>query len=231
MPDTFEAWINPLQWIAADLSGQNSGESPDELSLLRFLANPSEEHSLEMAIRRYAAINDSMERVFVAPNHQAFLQKLVWPLRSAKSSYLVGNFISTIAQCGMVVEMVALLWHDISTFTINGSPMNPLAASQLFGSSFENLGQERRVKVLRAFDIIDEEQRSHFDQVRVIRRRYLHFFSQSHDSIEIDALKAFHSSVLLVATLMGITFQEGRVGLRPALMRYVEGHKSAESPP
>lgn len=230
MADTFEAWINPLQWIAADLSGQKSGESPDELSLLRFLANPSEDHSLEMAIRRYAAINEAKERVFVAPNHQAFLQKLVWPLRSAKSSFVIGNFISTIAQCGMVAEMVTLLWSEISQFTINGSHLTDREASQLFGSAFERLGQERRVNILRAFGVIDDEQFSHFDQVRLIRRRYLHFLSQSHDSIEDDSLTAFHSSVLLVARLMSIAFQDGRVSLRPALMRYVEGRVTESSP-
>ena len=78
--------------------------------------------------------------------------------------------------------------------------------------------------VLRAFNIIDEEQRTHFDRVRVLRRRYLHFFSQSHDSIESDALEVFKSSVVLVTRLMGTTIQEGRVGLRPALMRYIAAH-------
>jgi hypothetical protein len=228
MADTFEAWINPLQWIQADLSEQHSRGPPNEHSLLEFLANPTEDHSLEAAVRRYMIINDSQNRVLVAPNHEAFLQKLIWPLRSAKSSFVIGNFISTIAQCGMVAEMVALLWHEISAFTVNGSPMNEAAASQLFGSKFEKLGQERRVSILLAFNVIDEEQRTHFDQVRVIRRRYLHFFSQSHDSIETDALKAFQSSVLLVAKLMGITFQEGRVGLRPTLLRYVERHKTGD---
>lgn len=223
MTDTFEAWINPLQWIEADLS-RPPDKIPDERSFLEFLANPSEEHSLEAAIRRYAAVNESKERVFVAPNHEAFLDKLVWPLRSAKSSYTIGNFISTIAQCGMVAEMVALLWYEISDFSVNASPMSEALASKLFGSSFEKLGQERRVSILAAFGLIDDAQREQFDRVRVIRRRYLHLFSQSHDSIETDALQAFHSTLLLVSRLMSISIQEGKVALRPALMRYVERH-------
>ena len=224
MNETFEAWINPLQWTEADLSANPPARVPDERSLVEFLANPSEEHSLEAALRRYAIINESKERVFVAPNQEAFLQKLVWPLRSAKSAYVIGNFISTIAQCGMVSEMVALLWYEISDFSVNRTPMSESVASKLFGSTFEKLGQERRVGILAAYGLIDEEQKGHFDRVRVIRRRYLHLFSQSHDAIDSDALEAFRSSLVLVAKLMDISIDNGKVGLRPALMRYVEQH-------
>lgn len=224
--DAFEAWLNPLEWIEAGLPDEYKSQlQVDERSLLRFLSNPSEQHSLETALRRYASIDNSKNRILVAPNHPEFLEKLIWPLRSAKSSFVVGNFISTIAQCGMVGEMVALLWYEISKFTINSERMNDQQEIKLFGSRFEKLGQERRVDILRGFGLIDEEQEQYFDQVRTVRRRYLHFYSQSHESIEKDALATFDASLALVANLLDISLENGKIGLRPALMRYVEKHE------
>ena len=98
---------------------------------------------------------------------------------------------------------------------------------QLFGSRFEKLGQDRRVDVLKGFGLIDDEQKKHFDDVRVTRRRYLHFFSQSHDSIEMDAPKTFNAALALVVTLMDVTFEKGKVRLRPPLMRFVRMHEKA----
>lgn len=221
--DTFEAWVNPLQWIEVDVQGLTaSSVDVDGQSLLRFLTNPSEAPGLEEAIQRYRKINALGPPIFVAPNHDHFLEKLVWPLRSAKSSYVIGNYISTIAQCGMVAEMVAMLWFRITPFRLGDKLLTERLEGHLFGSSFERLGQERRVAILYATEVISDDQKNSFDIVRAVRRRYLHYFSHAHASIQTDALRAYEASLNTMAALLDLSLEGTRVKIRPELMSYVE---------
>ena len=71
---------------------------------------------MKSLIKRYKEISKEKVRFFAAPAEERILNKLVWPLRNAKASYMVGNYLGTIALCGMVSEMVAILLFDISDF-------------------------------------------------------------------------------------------------------------------
>ena len=47
----------------------------------------------------------------------------------------------------MVSEMLAILIFEVAEPEINGASMTEAAQRELFGSSFEKLGQERRVSI------------------------------------------------------------------------------------
>ncbi len=59
---------------------------------------------------------------------------------------MVGNYLGTIALCGMVAEMVAVLLYEISNFSLKNRPMTEQDQTSVFGSKFEKLGQDRRVQ-------------------------------------------------------------------------------------
>ena len=157
----------------------------------------------------------------VAPAEPTILEKLVWPLRHAKGSYALGSYLSCIALCGMVGEMVALLLWEISKVNIQNKPLDEAGERALLGNTFEKLGQERRTQVLRAFDRIDAETKSAFDTLREIRRRYLHFLFQPHEQVATDARTAYEQALRVVAVVLGVAFEEGAVALRPDLMEYL----------
>jgi hypothetical protein len=46
----------------------------------------------------------------------------------------------------------------------------------VFGSEFERLGQERRVRVLSSFSLIDSLAEGRFNTIRETRRGYLHLW-------------------------------------------------------
>jgi hypothetical protein len=50
-----------------------------------------------------------------------------------------------------------MLEWDCADVEIDGRMMSRTEERCLFGSEFERLGQERRVEVLRAYGVIDEE--------------------------------------------------------------------------
>lgn len=226
----FRAWINPLKCPEIDLSPEMSA-TPTAEQLFDYLFAPELDRGCETFVIRYREIAGVTDPLFVAPAERNILQKLVWPLRHAKGSYALGNYLGCIALCGMVGEMVAILLWDISKVSLQQKILDESAQSALLGSSFEKLGQERRTRVLRVLGLIDEEANVAFDGLRQIRRRYLHLFSQAHENVATDARQAYKHALKVVATVLGQSFENGVVNLRDDLMRYLAERNVVEAPP
>ncbi len=217
--------LNPLAFLEADEPwASSSGDKPTFESVLRFLCPVGETVDIEKLLARYREISTEPKRLLLAPADQRLLDKLIWPLRNAKASFMVGNYLGTISLSGMVAEMVAMLLWKTTDAQINGRPMTNVDKTQLFGSKFEKLGQERRVAVLSAYGVIDDRTKSDFDTIREIRRRYLHLWSEDHDQLPRDGVQSFHAAVSLVVTAIGqdVDRQTGMFVLTPRLMRYLE---------
>ena len=218
-----KAFLNPLQFIHVDepwASTLPNGISHE--TIVQFLCTPGISIDIKDLIYRYREISTEKVRLFAVPYEDRILEKLVWPLRHAKSGYMIGNYIGTISLCGMVAEMLAMLWFDISEFKINNKLMDIEDQKSLFGSSFEKLGQERRVEILRVYNIIDNEIKKDFDAIRIIRRRYLHLWSQDHERIPNDAVVVYCAAVALVGRVIGQNVRDGMFVLNPTIEKYLE---------
>lgn len=228
---TFKAWINPLAFLEVDEPwAPNIKMPPSAETILSFLCPPGTTADSNSLIERYRQISKESVRLFAVPAEPRILEKLVWPLRHAKASFVVGNNLSVVALCGMVSEMVALLLWQLSEANLNGRPMTTEDEAALFGSSFEKLGQERRVRVLDSYGLISREVISMFDTIRLIRRKYLHLWSQDHDRISDDAVACFQAAIGLVVAALGQDIQDGALVLNPKLIRYLEKQGIYEPP-
>jgi hypothetical protein len=231
MPFLFKAWMNPLKCPEIDLVPANSA-TPTAEQLLDYLFAPELDRSREAFVSRYREIAND-DTMFIAPAEPNILQKLVWPLRHAKGSYALGNYLGCIALCGMVGEMVAILLWDISKVSLqqNGTPMDKAAQINVLGRTFENLGQERRTAVLRAMGKINEEANEAFDGLRNIRRRYLHLFSQPHGQVDSDARAAYKHASKVVEIVLGAKIEGGATVLREDLASYLTERNIMERVP
>jgi len=219
----YKVWLNPLQLIDVDEPWVKLMEKelkPEDL--IKFLCTPGTECDEKGLIQRYREISQEKKRLFAAPAEERILEKLVWPLRHAKASYMVGNYLGTISLSGMVSEMVAMLFFEMSDLSLNNRPMNSSDEKALFGSQFEKLGQHRRVEVLHAFSIIDGDTKSDFDLIRLTRRKYLHLWSQDHESIPKDAANSYYASVSIVVKAIGQDIRDGMLWINPKLVKYLE---------
>jgi hypothetical protein len=221
----FCAYINPLAFHKVDepwASHTDDGDLNLE-DILRFMCTPGTTSDLLSLVARYREISAETKRLSVAPEEPNILEKLVWPLRHAKASYMVGNYLGTISLCGMVAEMSAILIFEIADISINAQPLNNKTQEKIFGRTFENLGQDQRVRVLHAMvEGIDDEVKLWFDLIRDKRKRYLHLFSQEHTEIARDARDVFDAAVKIVVRVIGQDFKEGVVLLNPNLIKYLE---------
>jgi hypothetical protein len=219
----FKVWVNPLQFLEVDEPwASTSDRQLDLVALVRFATAPGTSSDLQALVERYREISVEPVRLFAAPAEQRVLEKLVWPLRHAKVAYMFGNYLGTIAMCGMVAEMVALFLFEIGEIRVNNSLLTEDGQKGLFGSRFERLRQDRRVSILHAYGMIDDPLKAAFDLVREQRRRYLHYWSQEHDSLPGDAREAFRAAVLLTVSAFGQNVQEGKLVLNPRFVRYLE---------
>lgn len=150
---TFEAWINPLAFLPLDLPKPAGGPPVTANDFLEFMCATDTPAEPEELARRYRELPPEPVQLFAVPAEQRILDKLIWPLRHAKGSLLLGNHIGAIALAGMVAEMVAILLFELTEAQLNGKPMNAKHQEALFGREFEKLDQFRRVKVLEAYEI------------------------------------------------------------------------------
>jgi len=220
---SISGWVNPLTFIEADeILSSLMKTRPTPESMLQFLCPADELLDIEKILARYREVNTEPVKLFLAPAEQRILDKLVWPLRHAKASFMVGNYLATISLSGMVAEMVTMLLWEMALPEINDHPMTKDNEKKLFGSDFEKLGQERRVSVLSGYDLISHKTLQHFETIRLTRKRYLHLWSQDHDRIANDAVKCYHAAVSLVVEAIGQDIRDGKLALNPKLLVYLE---------
>lgn len=220
----FKGWINPLIFTDLELAPSIKGKDLAIRSedVLNFICTPGISPNLEDLIERYHKIAKEARRLIAVPNEENILNKLIWPLRNAIGCYMVGNYIGTISLCGMVAEMVSILLFEISNIRINGQLLDEEKERMLFGSKFERLGQEKRVKGLRACDLIDNKLKEKFDNIRAIRRKYLHLYSADYSNIACDAIKVFEEAIKIVEIIIGQGVKNGVIMLNPNLIKYLK---------
>lgn len=220
--ELIEIFLNPLNFLLVEEPyASQQGKEPSFEDVLNFICVPGVNSDLNSLIERYKEISNGQIRLSVAPYEQRFLDKLIWPLRSAKGAYMCSNYLSTIALCGMVAEMVAVLLFEITPFFLNTTPMTEKEQVSVFGRKFEKLGQDRRVQILAAYSVINDELVKAFESIRTTRNRYLHLWSQDHEQLPIDAVKSFQAAVLLVVNVIGQNVKNGKLILNASLLDYL----------
>lgn len=229
----FKGWVNPLAFLEVDQPWAQINKEPITFeSIIKYICTPGLKSDLQSLIDRYKEISLEPARLSIAPVENRILTKLVWPLRQAKACYMTGNYLGTIALCGMVAEMVAILLFDISDLAINGKKLTKEDEIGFWGSEFEKLNQERRVSILRTYNLIDDQIKSSFNLIRTKRRGYLHISSQDHSTLASDAVEVFKAASTVVIKAIGQDIDNGKILLNPALIRYLEkeGHLFDASP-
>lgn len=208
-------WINPLSFIEI-INGVNYE------MIFQFLCQPSTNSSTDDFKKRYSDITSKETKIFIAPAETQILQNLIWPLKHAKGSYCCENYLGTIALCGMVAEMIAILLFEVSKVTINRQVMDEKTQKGMFGSEFERLGQERRIDVLFTCGLMDSDTKGKFNLIRERRRKYLHLYSQSHDDIKKDACEVYSSATALFVKIVGQDVSNGKIKFNPLVTKYLQ---------
>lgn len=219
----FRAFIRPLSIsMLEDSLPVNVSHAPGDVALT-FLGELVGDRNdpLSSLKSRYRAVSKENDEPFMVPMHDLIMHHVVRPLVEAKQCYVLGMPVACIAQAGLVGEMVALWRFRMLSPILDGKPFDDDLQKLLMGREFDKLGQEERVRVLRALDSLDDQTVQAFGQLRSIRRQYLHFMVDPQRDVDHDARHALvHANTLVVKTL-GVSYREGRVVLPDRVARFI----------
>ena len=90
-----KAWINPLAFTEVEFSSPGSSESITAETIVAFLCPPGVSFDAQSLVERYKTISAGPQ-LFLVPAERRLLDKLVWPLRHAKASYVIGNYLGNV---------------------------------------------------------------------------------------------------------------------------------------
>jgi len=152
-------------------------------------------------IRRYKEISTDDLDLIAVPAEREILEKIVWPLKSAKICYCLSNYLACIAMAGLVGEMMAILILEAKRLE-QGKPDWPNR------HDFENKGQLDRIKSLSDLRIITDGLTTHLKELQGIRRKYLHRLSFSHTQLVGNARKAYKGAFHVVREVLGLTLSK-----------------------
>jgi hypothetical protein len=224
-------FLNPLAFFAVE---EPWTQLPDhhpvtEDDLRQFLVEPHLDNSLDAIVRRYLEISqEGNGRIFMAPN--GVLQQLIWPLRYAKGSYALGNYLGTLALCGTVCEMCTVFMFEC--YNLYWGPQNknkkvkPQYAKWFVEGHFVKERQVDRVKFLTTLGLVTPEIKLLLDQVRRARSKHLHVEPGS-ESVAKDAVTTYLNTVRVVNHALGLGIKDGKVTLRPEVHAWIDAHTDA----
>ena len=193
--------------IALMFLGDTVGERSDPLGTLR---------------ARYASVSDQASEVHIVPMHQVIMDHVIRPLKEAKLCYVLGMPVACIAQAGLVGEMVAIWRYQMLQPGIDARLQEDDVQKIMRGRNFDDLGQERRVDVLKLVDQLDDETKQAFGELRGLRRQYLHFMVDKTKDPDNDSRRALRHANQLVIKTLDMSVRDGMPVWPPKVLKYIE---------
>ncbi|MDY0133365.1 MAG: hypothetical protein RBR53_11960 [Desulforegulaceae bacterium] len=202
-----------------DLRVAGLKEEFDRDLLISFFNLPIEALSEEV-IDRYIEVTTKETHTAIVPHTERLFERLLKPLRSAKKNYCLGEYSATIALCGTVAEMLALLLWEINEVRLRGQVIKKNEEKGLFGKNFDDLNHARRLNVLKTFGFISDNQFQKFEQIRKKRNSYLHSWTVNLSNEKQDALNSFKLIFQLFMEITEIGLADaGTVRVNPKILK------------
>ena len=208
----FRTFINPLKLMEwePEFRASNLPDDPAPEGLVEFLCPLDMSAEMSAFKERYKEVSKCDRNLVLTPEESELKENVFGPLRQAKTNYAIGNYLGSIALCGIVAEMVALFVYNINILDV--------AKRQ----DFEDMYHADRLKLLKSLDLIGEKSRMDFGEIGVARKSALHFWNTPEEGIAKRAARAYASATRLVLDVMDVEFIEGNVRLNPKLRKYLE---------
>ena len=194
----------------------------DQTFFIQDLCSDYKPDYIESLRKRYKLLTTPKLAMVFVPNEKKILEKIIWPLKTAKKSFILNDYLGCIALCGVVSEMSLIFLFSVAINPNTERNYSIIEQKQLFGTTFEKLGQEKRLDWLAKLKLANEEFLLDAKMVQKIRRQYIHFLSKSYTRIQNDAEVVYKASFKLVKSLVDLPFgNDGRIIIPSHLSSYL----------
>lgn len=219
-----QGWIRPLSMPSIQiLPSERPVDKIDPARLVQDLCRDNSPDVLEKVKKRYLRLSTQDLDIFIVPAENVILDKIVWPLITAKQAFCLTNFIGCIALCGMVCEMAIVFIYDLGASLWDISCLDHQYQHIFIDRKFERLGQKRRINELLKLGAISDKFAKDAHTVREIRRGYLHFLSKDYSKSEKDAYEVYTAAFRVIKPLVALPLgKKGKLVVPSHLKTYLE---------
>lgn len=206
------------------LADDNSAEVDVQKLLFDLIAQPESPLSLANIAHLYLDLSKAEKQLFVYLLDDLMLSKILWPLKSAKACYCLGQYLACIALCGFISEMLIIVLYDAKHAMKQPNRQNLM-------SRFERDGQQKRINKIEKLELVDAHFVQSMKEICEIRRQHLHFITNKGATLARDAAKAFEIVSSLIMPVLAVKvgkLQNGGIGLHadPDMIRWVEVNRN-----
>ena len=194
-------------------------ENPSEERLLEFLSPPGLRCGMSEFRKRYRLASEVDQNLWFSIGEPQIRENVFGPLRQAKVNLILGNYLGSIALCGIVAEKLAILVYALET------------DDETQRREFEKMRQADRIKLLKRQDLIEEESVQDFGNIRAARTTYLHHWKVPDGRIVKQALEAYAAAARLFLVVINADFKDGVAHLDPKLLKYLEDRGAIRNQP
>ena len=231
--ETVDGWINPLLFMSLDPLLQKAAGRTGEVDATALLSDLTRNRASDPIAEitgRYSEIAKFDHLLQIVPADDLILRKIVWPLRSAKQAYMLGDNLGCIALSGCTGEMVASLTFEFIELRLGQTRMTTNSEKLLFGGTFEGLSQSRRVDILHGLGAWTDDQVKKAGELAKIRNKHLHRLSADVSHMEREAMQAYRLAIELAAGAVAFRIgDKGTVVVDEKLGRYLRQGKAPRS--
>ena len=179
--------------------------------LLSFLCALDAPKDMSELKKRYEMVSKKDQSLLFSFEEPEIKENLFEPLRQAKVNYILGNYVGTIALCGIVAEKLAILIHNMHT------------CDETKRANFEKKwGQQKRLDHLKNLGLIDTQARSDFGSIKAARDEALHHWIIPKKRTAQRTAQVFALAMRLVRDRIGLKIVNGTVVMNPDITRYLE---------
>ncbi|GAH02672.1 unnamed protein product [marine sediment metagenome] len=190
--------------------------------LEHFFGFPLDNLSSEI-LTRYIEVTTKDVHLQFMPSQNNIINRLLKPLKFAKKSYCFAEYTSTIALCGIVGEMLAILIWKMHKITVKEKPITEIQEEGLFGCKFEELNQFACIKILRTLDCITETQSGNFTKIRKKRNFYMHHWNIDLNKEKKDAKDIYKTTFRLYKKITDMKLDKtGNLILDHLFLRFLQ---------
>ena len=161
--------------------------------------------------KRYVEISEFDEQLQFFIEEQGLMENVFGPLRQAKTNYILGNYVGSIALCGIVAEKMAILIYR----------MNKPNSTKLEDFDKE-YSQAKRIRVLQEESLIEDNSAEDFDYIREARRSFLHHWLTPEEGTAEQTLRAYAAAIRLVLVVVDYKNVDGRLILNSKFMKFLD---------
>lgn len=162
-------------------------------------------------------------KLFALPLTNDIFEKIAKQLNFTEASFAMGDYVGTIALCGMLSEMTILMCYDMIEIMYRNR-LYSFSEKPIKYEKFERYGQAKREEYIDKF--LDKKEIVNLSKsIREIRNKYLHYFKMEYSTLESDSEEAYENIIdmLKIVTGLGISkTRPGAIALDPNFLHYIK---------